>query len=519
MSQFDDPQGQAFSDEPLPPVTFLPAAIADAIIDSEPRRRIRPLPLVLGALAWGVIASFVVLSFVVRHVAKESPGEVATKDRLNLITMRSQARYLLGAREWAPGNDRELYLQAKAMNTGPVDQRLRFIVLAGELEGPEEALEQLAKLQTLLKDKQQPLTAEQEFQLHTLRLLYTDLARSRNDAPSVTATEREKLHEQLGWFGDLALCPAGRQGAACPDPEARRELLVPARRVVLVAWLIVAGALGLGFVGLLVLAVLGFLIILGKVQFGLASGQSPAGIYAETFALWMILFAVLSIGLNELPLGDWRLMSGGIAMLLSLGVLLWPRLRGISFRQLREDIGWTMGRKPALEPAAGVASYIMTIPLLLIGVLVVMLLTFLQSLMIGGAPGPDDFASPDNASHPIAIYVARGSWGLRLQVFFLASIVAPVVEETMFRGVLYRHLRELLGGWDRVASIMFSTVVSSFVFAIIHPQGVLAVPALMALACGFALAREWRGTLIPCMVAHGINNGAVLMIGIALLGD
>jgi membrane protease YdiL (CAAX protease family) len=206
-------------------------------------------------------------------------------------------------------------------------------------------------------------------------------------------------------------------------------------------------------------------------------------------------------------------------MLLSLGVLLWPRLRGISFRQLREDIGWTMGRQPALEPAAGVACYVMTIPLLLIGVLVVMLLTFLQNQVTGGAPGPDDFASPDNPSHPIVIYLARGSWGLRLQIFFLASIVAPLVEETMFRGVLYRHLRELLGGLDRVASILLSTVVSSFVFAIIHPQGVLAVPALMALAIGFALAREWRGTLVPCMLAHGINNAAVLMIGIALLSD
>jgi membrane protease YdiL (CAAX protease family) len=98
-------------------------------------------------------------------------------------------------------------------------------------------------------------------------------------------------------------------------------------------------------------------------------------------------------------------------------------------------------------------------------------------------------------------------------------VVAPVVEETMFRGVLYRHLRELTHGIDRVASLLFSTLISCFIFAIIHPQGVMAVPALMALACGFVLAREWRGTLLPSMIAHGLNNALVLGLGIVMLGD
>ena len=62
-------------------------------------------------------------------------------------------------------------------------------------------------------------------------------------------------------------------------------------------------------------------------------------------------------------------------------------------------------------------------------------------------------------------------------------------------------------------------LVSSFIFAVIHPQGLLAVPMLMALACGFVLAREWRATLVPCMVAHGVHNGLTLLLAIAMLGD
>ena len=60
-----------------------------------------------------------------------------------------------------------------------------------------------------------------------------------------------------------------------------------------------------------------------------------------------------------------------------------------------------------------------------------------------------------------------------------------------------------------------SAVVSSFIFAVIHPQGLLAVPLLMTLAFGFAMIREWRGTLLPCVVVHGVHNG--LLLGSVLL--
>ena len=105
----------------------------------------------------------------------------------------------------------------------------------------------------------------------------------------------------------------------------------------------------------------------------------------------------------------------------------------------------------------------------------------------------------------------EGNLAIQLQLIFLAAVIAPLVEEIMFRGVLYRQLREATAIGGRVPSVVFSAVLSSFIFAVIHPQGMLAVPVLMALACNFVLAREWRGTLIPSMVAHGLNNGLVLM--------
>jgi membrane protease YdiL (CAAX protease family) len=52
---------------------------------------------------------------------------------------------------------------------------------------------------------------------------------------------------------------------------------------------------------------------------------------------------------------------------------------------------------------------------------------------------------------------------------------------------------------------------------LIHPQGVLFAPALGGLAVGFCLYREWRGSLIAPIVAHGINNAVTLTLGIALM--
>jgi membrane protease YdiL (CAAX protease family) len=53
---------------------------------------------------------------------------------------------------------------------------------------------------------------------------------------------------------------------------------------------------------------------------------------------------------------------------------------------------------------------------------------------------------------------------------------------------------------------------------LIHPQGLLAVPALMSLAIAFSLAREWRGSLIAPMVMHGVSNGAVMALLMVLAG-
>ncbi len=536
---------EPFADDPIipagsPDASAPPSAAPDGtLLPAPPRGRLFSVALILGIVAWCVIV-VCVLAIVVPRQVEESAQDAAANDALHLLTMRLQARYLVGIRALlgpALANDSQIGMQVQALDTGPISQRLRQVVLVGEMNGPPAALKQLDKLETMARAQGQSFSPEQTAQRDILRKLYNDYSRLRYSAPSVDDQERQDLQDGLDWFGDLALAPAGQPGIADevaavaggpaaagmhvdnPDSQARRNVLRPAQRAVVTIF----GAFGMGIFILLAgffgLIIVGVLFFMGKLRGGLRCGVSPAGVYAETFALWMLMFEVIGLVFREVPLGSFRLLIGGGVELLTLSVLAWPVLRGLPWRQVREDLGLTLGRRHVAEPVIGLGCYVLGSPLVFTGLLVTLLLTLVQHLLTDSPPPEQMFVNPPTPSHPLIVPLARGDWNIRLQFFFLASFVAPVVEEILFRGVLYRHLRELTHRWGAMVSVIGSGLISSFIFAVIHPQGLLVVPVLMSLACSFVLMREWRITLLPSILAHGFSNGLVLLLNIAMLSD
>lgn len=89
-------------------------------------------------------------------------------------------------------------------------------------------------------------------------------------------------------------------------------------------------------------------------------------------------------------------------------------------------------------------------------------------------------------------------------VYLAASVVAPIVEETFFRGVLYTAFRGKMGVWP-------SVFVTSAIFAVIHPLPGGFLP-IFAFACVLALLRERSGSLLPGMICHGIYNTVGLLL-------
>ena len=91
-----------------------------------------------------------------------------------------------------------------------------------------------------------------------------------------------------------------------------------------------------------------------------------------------------------------------------------------------------------------------------------------------------------------------------------AAIAAPITEEIAFRGFFFGSLRTKYGFWA-------ACLLSSAVFAIIHPTIPAQFLGLMALGMVFCVLREKTGNLAAPMIAHGINNLVMFIVQITIL--
>jgi len=515
------------------------ASAPPPIWGSDPARPFEPAPAgrsrALTILSWAVIVIVAGIQVVTVNTMKQVEGS-GGEDPVGELLLQVQGRYMVGVSRLSGGSGSLVYGQIQSLNTGSVGQRQRFIILAAELAGPAEARRQLDQLNRLIEQEvrktapgeagddaeavsedekaQSPfeLTGEQQRVLQILSKLYPPVTDEEIEGaePAEIAVEaldradREFLADELRWFGKLALAPAGTD-----DAGAREAVLTAAQRTFLTLLLSLISAAVVGLGGLIGLIVTIVFALVGRLRSGVKTGRAHHGVYAETFALWLIVFFPLQLVAGAVTQNAPRLqlLASIIAFVLSLVVVGWPVLRGIPWRQVRADIGWTAGRQPPVEPLAGLACYAMALPLLAAGLLITLVLLLIDQALAGPQPV---FAPTGGPAHPIVFELADGNWWSILQILLLGSVAAPLVEETMFRGVLYRHLRDASRGLGLALSVIISSAVTAFIFAAIHPQGWMAIPALMALATAFALAREWRGTLIVPMLMHAVSNGLVL---------
>lgn len=106
---------------------------------------------------------------------------------------------------------------------------------------------------------------------------------------------------------------------------------------------------------------------------------------------------------------------------------------------------------------------------------------------------------PNTPVEPLVALMAQAkSWGLRALLLLLACVIAPVVEETIFRGALFGGLRTR---W----SLPWAALVSSAVFGAVHLNLAGLVP-VMALGIALCVVYERTGSVVPAMICHGIFN-------------
>ncbi|WP_428940706.1 lysostaphin resistance A-like protein [Fontivita pretiosa] len=462
---------------PLPPSRSEPAPLGDrpaSALDYQPLPAPPPAPQWPGAVAWIVIlaaAGFMIVSNLGREAAESPRATGALGEQLVL-----SAKYGIGLRQILPTAPSGAIVQQLEALAQTDANRLHAAIAAAELQGVDQAMKLLDPLLS------RPAADDQ------LRQDAALVARIYRDGPGVLDDDaRQKLIDRHGFFGRLAL--------SYNQPETdplRARVLAESRRVALSLIGFGAVALLLGGAGLVLLIVAIVLYLNGLLQ-PLYVRQPAAGtVYLEMFAVYLLahigisylLHMALGGGGQKISLGwNWAVAA---ALPITIGYGL---LRNRPWQEIRYALGWHAGRGWLIEAPLGIVGYIAGLPLIVLGFGV----TYVLIRLTGVTP-----------SHPIQ-GEASGPAAQILLLYSIASLMAPVVEETMFRGALFHHLRQR-HGWA------LSAVVVAILFAAIHPQGWATIPVLACIAIVLAGIREWRSSIIAPAVAHAFNNAMVVTL-------
>ncbi|MDQ3855755.1 MAG: CPBP family intramembrane metalloprotease [Chloroflexota bacterium] len=134
------------------------------------------------------------------------------------------------------------------------------------------------------------------------------------------------------------------------------------------------------------------------------------------------------------------------------------------------------------------------VPVVLVGLLMVeALVAALLAVLLGDFTNPQQEAIAPNGVFAFRDYVP---------LLIAAAVVAPVVEELLFRGMLYRYLRSRMGMWPAV-------LLSAALFAVAHVIPVL-LPVLFITGIALALLAEYSRSIYPSIALHALHNAVAL---------
>lgn len=171
--------------------------------------------------------------------------------------------------------------------------------------------------------------------------------------------------------------------------------------------------------------------------------------------------------------------------LLTFGIA-WALVTGFGKRSFREAVGWNWGRRFGFWTCVGLA-----VGLWLLGIA-------LATMFGGQETDIDRIIASSNAA--------------RFSIAFLAVATAPIVEETVYRGVLYAPLQ-------RAAGTKAAIGIVSVMFAAVHLMqyrnnlGVIAAVAVLSFTLTWV--RAYTGRLLPCFAIHAAFNGIQAIIIVA----
>lgn len=316
----------------------------------------------------------------------------------------------------------------------------------------------------------------------------------------LTANQARSLTNQLKgneFVARLARAVAGEKSGN----SGLRDRLNPPGKIVGI-FLFIAGMIGLGIIGTLLWVV--YYALRGNRQISVLGHPAEPITKAEAdrFAFrgfllmlsFLVVAQVLPVLLSPLSgLGPARnFITYGVMLLMVVVIHRFPALGlsiplsriGVKGGRLAKDIGW------------GVLGYLASLPILAINLAI-------ASVLIRQFGPPSHPATELLATNPSTLTV--------LAIFFAASIVAPFWEEIMFRGTLLPAFSTVTG------RPLWGILISSFLFAALHPQGITLWIALGSIGAMSSLLAYQTKSLVPSIVLHMIHNTVILTMGLLVL--
>ncbi len=277
--------------------------------------------------------------------------------------------------------------------------------------------------------------------------------------------------------------------------------------------------LSLAFVLVWAAIAVGVLRRRGLLRLDVVLGRPRLGPEHNPWMLLMILLVALSTSLVAGQIAvttwdvpeNWRLyLHGTVVSLVGIAIAVGGmqllgedglKRIGLRWGELRRSIGGGFLALLAILPAVYVLGWVAT--------------AIAQSM--GQPPEPHNL---------LTALLQTADWRESLMIAGMAVILAPLLEELVFRGLLQTFLTRLLTGpaeqelptAARVLGRWQSILITSLLFAAIH--GELAfMPPLFALSVGLGIAYERTGSLWTSMVMHALFNSSQIVVIVLLMGD
>jgi membrane protease YdiL (CAAX protease family) len=403
---------------------------------------------------------------------------------------------------------------ARIANAAPTPRAFRRLALTQFTFGDPEWRSSLLRLQSL------PGTGSTFETEHELAM-WQQVLDGNVGADTAATLARQISKLELGWYEHLALESlyrrAGMAGQA--DTEVAKANYSTSKLLIVVYLAVLAGMAGALF------GMRQIIVALGMRKRGSQPGEiltppkqrpfrlepiggEAANVLYTAFIIYLATFAAIRLIMGQL-LG--RTIAGQMSSLPSESALLIQI--GVSIVSLLPTAAWLIikGRRAGLTPNSiglnlnnlpmniwwGISGYAVALPL-------VYAASVISSWLFKGVQSP---------AHPVIADLVGTRGPLYLALMFLqVAVIPPIAEEIMFRGVFFRALSAKM-------AVPAALILTSALFAVLLTQLPLGFLGIFVLGIIFNMLYLTRGSLLPSMIAHGLNNGVIFLFFVLLTSE